>query len=117
MSRKDDAAIYDMLRLPPAVKGPEAGSETILPQSSKSSCDTFQISLAGMAGTDACYDDSKNGSATIAVIAAGLALGFAILFRQNDGDWQALHEKAFKLAIGFKIERAEDDIGLIQWMR
>lgn len=115
-SRQDEAAIYDALRLPPVVKGPENSSEEPLPASSQSACGTFPIYLGGLPGVGACYEGSDE-SATIAIIAAAPEIGFAILFHQNSGGWQALRDSALKLSTSFKLQRAEGDIQLMQWMR
>mgnify|MGYP007135454951 CR=1 FL=1 len=117
MSRKDEDAIYETLRLPPAVKGPEPRLEELLPQSPKSACGTFELSIAGMDGLGACYNSGNTSSSVIAVIISGPELGFAILFSQSTANWQSLKDKVIDLAPSFKLERAEGDAKLMQWIR
>ena len=115
MSRQDEDAIYQMLLLPPAVKGPQPRLEESLPKSAKSLCGTFKIDVAGMDGRAACYDGDNNAT-VIAVIASGEELGFAFLFSQNDTNWESLRDRVIKLAASFNIERAEGDIQLMKWI-
>jgi hypothetical protein len=116
-SSQDADAIIEMLRLPPAVRGPDSRPAELLPKTAKSACGTFSINIAGLDGRAACYDSSDKNSVIIAVIASGPELGFAILFSQINADWQTLRDKVINLAPRLKLERAEGDIELMKWLR
>lgn len=114
MSRQDEEAIYQMLMLPPAVKGPQPRTEDLLPKVANSTCGTFKINVANMDGRAACYDEAN--TTVIAVVASGEAFGFALLFSQNNIDLGSLRDRVNRLAPTFRIERAQGDINLMQWI-
>jgi hypothetical protein len=116
-STQDEAAMKRVLQLPPAVRGPDTKPSEFSPESPNSVCGTFAITIAEMNGRGACYASDDNGSATVATIVSGPELGFAILFSQSTTNWQALQKRALDLAHSFKLERAEGDGKLLQWIR
>lgn len=113
-SSQDASAIAETLQQQPAVRGPSDRPADSLPKSLDSVCGTFLLDIAGMSGRGACYKDET--SATIAVIASARELGFAILFRQSDPDWESLLEKVKDFAPRFRLERSDGDIELMKWI-
>ena len=113
-SSQDGSAIAEILQQPPAVRGPNDRAANAIPKSLDSVCGTFLLDVAGMSGRGACYKDET--SATIAVIASARELGFAILFRQSDPDWESLLGKVKDVVPRFKLERSDGDIELMKWL-
>lgn len=117
-SKQDADAIVELLHKPPAVRQPGAPAPaTPIASGTKSNCGTFSIQLAGMEGRAACYDSGGPGGSTVAVVVAGVELGFAILFHQNGDEPRDLREEVTSLASRFRLERSEGDVGLLKWLR
>ena len=80
-------------------------------------CAPFDVTIGGVSGKAACFDDAATKTATIAMVFADEDVGFLLNFAQKDIAADKLKDSAVAMLSKFTIERAKGDLGLLRWMR
>lgn len=80
-------------------------------------CPSFDVTIGGMAGRLACFEEASTKLRFVALVAADDQTGFLLLFHQQGQAASNLREKALEMIPRFKVERASGDVELLKWFQ
>jgi hypothetical protein len=86
-------------------------------KSAPAACAPFDVTIGGVSGKGACFDDATTKTTTVAMVFANDDVGFLLNFSQKDIAADKLKDSAVAMLPKFKIDRAKGDLGLLRWMR
>jgi hypothetical protein len=86
-----------------------------LPPMPTPACPLFDISIAGMTGRAACFEEPGVKGGAVFLVAADDRVAFLLGFYQQDKSANALKENVVELLPRIKIERVTGDAALMEW--
>jgi hypothetical protein len=114
-SAKDSQAIGQIVQSAPVTaENAAAISPEPMPAAA---CQAFDVSISGVSGKGACFNDAATKTATVAMVFVDNDVGFLLNFSQKDIAADKLKDSAIAMLPKFKIELAKGDLGLLRWMR